>query len=555
MNARPQPLSVVKLNASEPALALPTQALDFVAIALLLVATGIAFVTFRDFGLGWDDYAHSEYGDLLLAYYGSAFHDQRALSFVNLYEYGGGFDMFAALVAKVLPFTLFETRRLVGALVGIVGMIAVWRTARHVGGPLAGLIALVLIATCPLYVGHMFINAKDAPFAVAMAILLLGLVHAFADYPRLTISTGVIVALGFGLSIGSRILGGFGVIELLGGLALLFAIDVRAVGLQIAAARLGRFILALLPAAVLAYAIMAVIWPWSISDPLNPLRAVAYFSHFFEKPWSELFTGQPVLVTDMPRSYVPTLLALKLPEIFTLLGVAGAVCALFAVFRPNASPQRRAVFLVVALAAILPIAVTVMTRPAMYNGVRHFVFVLPPFAVLGGLAGAWLIELSASRGRALAVTTAAVIMAGAALPIADMVRTHPYEYTSFNHAAGGVAGARRQFMLDYWGLALKQASQGLAAKLTELHLTKPPGRRWKLAVCGPHRSPQVELGPDFETTWEPKDADFAMMLGEFYCAHFDAPLWVDVVRAGVSYARVYDIRGRAYPTLLTLPGL
>ncbi len=46
-----------------------------------------------------------------------------------------------------------------------------------------------------------------------------------------------------------------------------------------------------------------------------------------------------------------------------------------------------------------------------------------------------------------------------------------------------------------------------------------------------------------------------MMLGEFYCARFDAPLLVDIVRGGASYARVYDIRGRSFDTLLTRPGL
>ncbi len=53
----------------------------------------------------------------------SGFTDTRALSFVNLYMYGGGFDMLAALIAKVLPYDLFETRRLVGAAVGIVGLV------------------------------------------------------------------------------------------------------------------------------------------------------------------------------------------------------------------------------------------------------------------------------------------------------------------------------------------------------------------------------------------------------------------------------------------------
>jgi 4-amino-4-deoxy-L-arabinose transferase-like glycosyltransferase len=151
---------------------------------VLIIIAVIAAATFRDYGLGWDDYTHSQYGDLLLALYSSGFKDDRALSFVNLYKYGGGFDMLAALASKVLPFGLFETRRLVGAAIGIVGLIATWRIGRRLGGPIAGLIALVLLATCPLYYGHMFINAKDAPFATAMAVLLLGMVRALDEYPQ-----------------------------------------------------------------------------------------------------------------------------------------------------------------------------------------------------------------------------------------------------------------------------------------------------------------------------------------------------------------------------------
>src|SRR5215470_17261732 len=124
---------------------------DLAAVAILLVVGVIATLTFRDYGMGWDDYTHAQYGDLLLSLYGSGFRDTRALSFVNLYMYGGGFDMLAALIAKILPFALFETRRLVGAAVGLVGLFTVWRVARRVGGSKAGLLALVLLCISPLY--------------------------------------------------------------------------------------------------------------------------------------------------------------------------------------------------------------------------------------------------------------------------------------------------------------------------------------------------------------------------------------------------------------------
>ena len=59
----------------------------------------------------------------------------------------------------------------------------------------------------------MFINPKDAPFAVAMAVLLLGLVRLLEEYPKPSAAdASSSSASGFGLSIGSRIMAGFGVI-------------------------------------------------------------------------------------------------------------------------------------------------------------------------------------------------------------------------------------------------------------------------------------------------------------------------------------------------------
>ena len=69
--------------------------------------------------------------------------------------------------------------------------------------------------------------------------------------------------------------------------------------------RLGHLLLALIPSAILAYAVMALIWPWGVVNPLNPLAAIEIFSHFFEKPWRELFDGMLIEPPDMPRSYVP----------------------------------------------------------------------------------------------------------------------------------------------------------------------------------------------------------------------------------------------------------
>src|SRR5262249_22506472 len=161
---------------------------------------------------------------------------------------------------------LFETRRLLGAAVGILGLFVTWRIGRRVGGPLAGFTALVLLAACPLYYGHMFMNPKDSPFAVATAIFLLGVVRLLQDYPRVSLPNGALVGIGFGLAFGSRIMGAFAAIDALAALALMVAAEARTDGIRAASARLGRFAVALIPVLVLAYAVMALVWPWAVVE-------------------------------------------------------------------------------------------------------------------------------------------------------------------------------------------------------------------------------------------------------------------------------------------------
>jgi hypothetical protein len=526
---------------------------DDLAFFVLAAVTLIAGLTFRDYGLGWDDYTHAEYADLLLRMYGSGFRDTGALSFANLYMYGGGFDMAAALLHKFIPLELFETRRLLGAIVGLIGLAVTWRLARRIGGPLAGLAALLLLALCPTFYGHMFMNPKDAPFAVAMIILMMGLVRVAEEYPAPSPRTVLIVGLGAGLSIGSRVLGGLALLYALIGFLPLFLEEFRTQGKREALRRLLHLVYVLLPGLVLGYLVMGLIWPWSIIEPGHPFQAVTYFSHFFEKPWKEMFDGALVSVPDMPWFYLPTLFALQLPEVLLALFAVGVIGASMALMRNDVSARRKTIFLMLTLAATLPLAIAMVKRPALYNGIRHFIFVIPPMTVLAGVAFAKGMNWLKDNRVSWQPVALAIFIFGLMLPLAEMIRLHPYQYTHFNHIAGTVRGADDRFMLDYWGLAFKQASDSLHEQLAEKQEVPPRGRKWKVAVCGPQRPAQVALGPDFTIGWDSHAADFAMTLGEFYCKGLTAPLMVEIKRDDVVFARVYDIRGRSISSLLSIP--
>src|SRR5664279_4912979 len=526
---------------------------DDLAIVVLVAVGLIASLTFRDYGLGWDDYTHAEYADLLLRMYGSGFKDTAALSFANLYMYGGGFDMAAALLHKVIPLELFETRRLLGAIVGLIGLAVTWRLGRRVGGPMAGLATLLLLALCPTFYGHMFMNPKDAPFAVAMVILMLGLVRLAEEYPQPSPRTILIVGLGAGLSIGSRILGGLSLIYALAGFVPLLLEEIHTHSAREAAYLLVRVVYVLMPGLILGYLVMGLIWPWSIMEPDNPFQALTYFSHFFEKPWKEMFDGALVSVPDMPWSYLPTLFALQLPEVLLGLLIAAVAGTLVSLSRADVPARRKTILLMLTLAATLPLAIAMVKRPALYNGIRHFIFVIPPMTVLAGFAFAWGMNWLGDNRRSWQPAAMAVFSFGLLLPLGEMIRLHPYQYTHFNHIAGTVRGADDLYMLDYWGLALKQASDGLREEIAERQEAPPKGRKWKVAVCGPQRPAQVALGPDFTIGWDSHAADFAMTLGEFYCKGLTAPVLVEIKRDDVVFARVYDIRGRSISSLLSIP--
>ncbi len=94
---------------------------------------------------------------------------------------------------------------------------------------------------------------------------------------------------------------------------------------------------------------MGLMWPWSILEPGNPLHALTYFSHFFEKPWKEMFDGALVSVPDMPWSYLPTLFALQLPEVLLALLAGGIAGTFMSLSRDDVPARRKTVFLMLTL--------------------------------------------------------------------------------------------------------------------------------------------------------------------------------------------------------------
>ena len=99
-----------------------------------------------------------------------------------------------------------------------------------------------------------------------------------------------------------------------------------------------------------------------------------------------------------------------------------------------------------------PVILAVILHPVIYNGFRHFLFILPPVFIFAGICADLILEkLNKTTWRILFV--AVLLFPG----LIGIVLLHPFEYVYFNSFAGGVGGAFRHYELDYWLLSNLEA--------------------------------------------------------------------------------------------------
>lgn len=523
-------------------------ACDIATIVLIVALVIIALCTFKDYAISNDEDVQHHYGELIIAYYASGFKDQNVFSFLNLYLYGGLFDIIAIACSHLIPIDPFDLRHILCALIGIAGIGATALTARLVAGPRAGLLAAVILSISGAWYGTMFNHTKDVPFAAAMIGATLFLIRIARRLPS---PRGIDVAA-FGLLAGAA-LG----IRVLGLLLVVYA--GFAIALYLPRPWTGRtpwrFALLssirLLPALVLAYVIMVVGWPWAALEPLNPIRGLFAFSEF-QYGIRTALAGRIYEMANVPRLYVPIYILIRLP----LLALFGAALALlFALPRLIAAgrqlPGRDIALLW--LTIVFPIACQVSYHGPAFTGLRHFIFVIPALAALAGIGLDAALTALATRSRAVVSGALAAIVACLVWDATTLVRLHPYENLFYNPLVGGIQGASRRYDLDYWFGSMPEALHQLEAYLRQTAAVDAnwPTQVYSVAVCGERLPfeknvtlPQLRF--DFKQEWN--QSEFFIAPTQLNCdSDLDGKVIATVERLGVVIAYVKDRRALTAP--------
>jgi len=483
---------------------------DRLAGGVLITTAIFVVLTFKDYGVTWDEDGHSRYGTLALDYYLSWFADRRALQIIDFVNYGALFDMIAGAVNRFSPLGVYETRHLLNGFVGVLGLAGCWKLGRILGGPRAAFFALIFLLLTPNYYGQMFNNPKDIPFAVGGVWASYYMVCLLPALPRPPVGLVVKLGLAIGLALGVRV-GGLLFVCYLG----LF-LALNAVWQAIAARRLAvavtlgwaSLVRVLLPSTLVAGAIMLAFWPWGQQDPLDhTLRALAFFSHQ-AFPFNTLFAGRFVPASDLPWQYLPTHILLALPELVVALLIAALALAAIRLARSGLGHRRETVLglFLLAFTIFFPVAYAIAIKAVLFDGMRHFIFVLPPIAVAAALAMDrglnWLTSLPYRQP-----IYAALAVYGVA-HVATMAMLHPDQYVYYNAFVGGVEGAQRNFKLDYWANSYAEAVRGLEAYLRQEAGADFPKSEVTVAVCGPPASAAYYFPANFRYARQRDNANF-----------------------------------------------
>ena len=192
----------------------------------------------------------------------------------------------------------------------------------------------------------------------------------------------------------------------------------------------------------IALAVMLATWPYLWPNPVERLIESWHVMSQYPWPGSVLFNGQYYRSFNLPRSYLPVLLAIQITEpIWPLFFLSLVVLW-----------KKKYLLIATLLWFILPLTAFIVERSPLYDNFRQVIFILPPVFFVCGLGVDWLFQrLRQPMVRGLIV--AALILPG----IVAGVQLHPYEYIYYNSFIGGVPGAQGRFELEYWATSYRAA--------------------------------------------------------------------------------------------------
>jgi hypothetical protein len=444
-------------------------------LILLIINIVVGLFTFRNYGLSWDEPLFYDYANAL----GYAYSPQQWFSehfnLENAYgpsgtdhaNRGPAYIILAHPLVSGIKFLGVDNAsawHLVNFLTFQLGVYLLYRLAKRWMSKSAALASAALFAWQPLLWGHAFINPKDPPFMVffiGSVCFGLEMIDTLKDSKSRTswkpFWVTLLAAFFLGIATSNRVLGPLA-------------------GIFVAIYALGKLKIPTLIKHLAIYAVLAILiafitWPYLWTNPLQKFIEVFGFMSDNPTQLKVLFNGQLYSANELPRRYLPVLLGLTLTEPVLPLFLIGVLTSFWEKFKTIRADHWSLVtdYFLLLFWFLIPAAYVILRQPPMYDGYRHFIFMLPPLFIFAGFAFEKLFELAKSRW-VMGVMALILLAPG----IYSLIQLHPYEYAYYNSFTGGDSGAFRRYETDYWLTCYKEAVEKFNEPGAQLFIKREP---------------------------------------------------------------------------------
>ncbi len=304
-----------------------------------------------------------------------------------------------------------------------------------------GLLAVALFFACPHVFFHSHLAAFDGP------ITALTVVVTYAFWRSLEARAWI---LGAGVAFGVALATKHNAVFLLPTLALAFVLA-RLGSFSVSGAGLGLppVPLAFVAMPALGLLLLYVFYPYGWHAPLERLGAY-YGYHLRHEHYPVDYFGHLYRYPPFPVSFPFVMSAITIPVTVLVLGLSGMAALVLQGTRAT-DGQRRLGLALIILNIIVPPAIIAHPNVPIFGGTKHWMPMMPFFALAAAYA-TWrgLEQLAVLvRGRWVAPLGLSVVLA---LPVIETARSHPHGFTYFNelvmgHQGGAALGMPRGF----WG--------------------------------------------------------------------------------------------------------
>lgn len=340
-------------------------------------------------------------------------------------------------------------------LMTVLSIFFVFWFSHYLWGVAPAFLSSVLFALLPRLIGHSQNNLKDPPTMLFFLVACFLFYIAVSKQKRIYyLAAGMAAGLTYCVRVHALML-----LPLVGAWYLFS--NHSPLSRKLDFRKFLNFSLGMLISVVTAFATILVVWPYYRIEPFSRFQET--FHIFAQHPWNWFvrYMGEFYLSYDLPWHYPFVLFGITTPLLILIPFLGSLIAAAWMWVRDS---KERSPLVFLSLWFFTPPLIHVLTGTAMYDGIRHWLLVLPALAMLAsyGICKAWsyLEPQQLGRGLLAIVVALGIIQLGY-----TNFRLHPYQVVYFNSLTGGLKGAADKFDLDNWGHSFRETGEWMNSSI------------------------------------------------------------------------------------------